>query len=115
MDNSNSWRGYPQEIIDEVENIKAQIISACNPEKIIVFGSIAKGIIKPDSDVDLCVVMDFKNKLAEAAKIQLQLEAERPVDLMLYTPRQWEKCKEDLSTFAYHINREGIHLYDRQR
>lgn len=37
----------------ELENIKKQIIESFEPDKIILFGSLAKGIFRDDSDIDL--------------------------------------------------------------
>ncbi len=45
----------PQEAIDEVVG---QIVEKFKPQKIILFGSYARGDSRPESDVDLLDVMD---------------------------------------------------------
>jgi predicted nucleotidyltransferase len=45
----------PQKAIDQVVE---QIVEKFKPQKIILFGSYARGNPRPESDVDLLVVMD---------------------------------------------------------
>lgn len=46
-----------KELINEIiEKIKQRIITQINPESIIVFGSIAKGNVTHESDLDLFLV-----------------------------------------------------------
>jgi uncharacterized protein len=42
--------------IEQIESLKQQIISRYSLEKIILFGSCAKGIIRSSSDIDLCII-----------------------------------------------------------
>ena len=46
---------FPQKAIDEVVR---QIAENFHPQQIILFGSYARGNPRPESDVDLLVVMD---------------------------------------------------------
>jgi predicted nucleotidyltransferase len=61
----------PKEAIQEVVE---QIKSKFRPKKIILFGSYAYGTPRPESDVDLLVVMPLKknlrNRLLKFCKIQ---------------------------------------------
>ena len=47
---------------NEVDYIKNQIVEKYSPEKIILFGSVAKGIFRDSSDIDLCIIKDTNNK-----------------------------------------------------
>jgi len=49
-------------IQNEIEYIKDQIISHYAPSKIVLFGSQAKGTATKKSDIDLCIVKDTDNK-----------------------------------------------------
>jgi len=40
-----------------VENLVSQIVEAVHPLRIILFGSAARGDMRPDSDIDLLIVM----------------------------------------------------------
>ena len=68
-------------------------------EKIIVFGSYAKGKGKEDSDIDIIVVSkDFRNKdifeivhLTKDVHWKLVEEIMKPFDIMYYSDEEWEK------------------------
>jgi predicted nucleotidyltransferase len=51
-------------MIDEqrIAKVCEQIAEQFHPEKIILFGSYAYGLPRPDSDVDLLVVLPFEGK-----------------------------------------------------
>lgn len=40
------------------ESLLNQIVATCNPRRVILFGSHARGEAGPDSDLDLLVVLD---------------------------------------------------------
>lgn len=81
------------------------------PHKIILFGSQARGTATDKSDVDICVVIDTQKKHALTTELYLALDLEAPVDIIVYTPTEWESCLSDRTSFAYKINTEGVVLY----
>lgn len=97
--------------LKEIEKIKSQIIDKFNPSKIIVFGSVAKGVIHKGSDIDLCIVMDYNNKREILEKLYLEVDTDLPVDFVLYTNDEWEKYKNDTTTFASIIHKSGRIIY----
>ncbi len=101
-----------QEIISKmVETIADRF----HPEKIILFGSYAKGAPNRDSDVDLLVVMRVEgSKRAKAAEIDLVL-AERtvPLDVIVVTPDEIKKFGNAVGGFLYPALRDGKVLYER--
>ncbi|MCK9479782.1 MAG: nucleotidyltransferase domain-containing protein [Firmicutes bacterium] len=94
-----------------LEHITKQIISSYSPEKILLFGSQAKGISSPHSDIDLCVVATTSNKRKLLTEMYYSIESEKPIDILLYTPQEWDECIADKTSFAYKINHEGVRLY----
>lgn len=46
-----------------------KILKTLDPEKIILFGSLAQGKVQPDSDIDLCVIKKTKDKWRVQEKI----------------------------------------------
>ncbi len=88
-----------------------RIISKYNPQQILLFGSQAKNNSKKDSDIDLCVVINTHNKRKLLADMYYSIETEKPIDILLYTPQEWEMCASDKMSFAYKINTEGVKLY----
>lgn len=97
--------------VDEIEDIKTQIIIKYNPLKIILFGSYAKGWAKENSDIDLCIVCQYEDKKAKLMDMLININSERDVDFILYRPDAWDKYIEDQGTFASLIKREGVILY----
>lgn len=94
-----------------VNKITEEIINKFNPTKIILFGSIANGTYKSDSDIDLCIIKDTQNKRNLTANIYTEIDCEMPFDILVYTNEEWERNINDLSSFAYKINTSGVILY----
>ena len=95
------------------ESIVNQIIPF-SPLKIYLFGSHAKGTATEHSDVDLCIVINTENKRGLLADLYYEVDYDRPVDFLVYTPSEWEECVADKSSFAYKIHTEGVLIYGRQ-
>lgn len=95
---------------NEVRRIQKQIEEFYQPQEIYVFGSCAKGVARKNSDIDLCVIMETENKHQAVREMFLKLDYERDLDLVVYTPQEWYKYKQDKTTFAHVIFRTGVKL-----
>ena len=88
-------------------------LMAYGPEKIILFGSVARGDADEYSDIDLIIV-----KKTETRFIQRQVDATNlvprdiSVDIFVYTPEEFQKMIEDNSPFIERALAEGITLYE---
>ncbi|MGH7231288.1 MAG: nucleotidyltransferase domain-containing protein [Nitrospiraceae bacterium] len=103
-------------IQDEIREIVHRIVSRFNPEKIILFGSHARGNAGPDSDVDLLIVMDVigsKRQTATAIDMAL-LGIDLPVDVIVLKPEEVERNRHMMGTIVYPALREGKVLYERR-
>ncbi len=96
---------------EQVEDLKQQIVSKFTPDKIYLFGSGAKGIIKKNSDIDLCIVKNIAKPRQFKADLQLNLNSEIPFDIIVYTPESWSKNSNDMTSLAYLIKTKGVKLY----
>jgi len=83
------------------------------PQRIILFGSHARGEPTPDSDVDLLVIMprDGKTPHQQAVEIRRRVSAGFPLDLLVRTPEEIEKRMGMNDWFVHDVMREGITLY----
>jgi predicted nucleotidyltransferase len=85
---------------------------ASGAERVVLFGSYARGEADEDSDVDLVVIKPtdapFFERLREAATC---LEPEWPVDLLVYTPAEFERMRREGNAFAELIVEEGVVLH----
>jgi uncharacterized protein len=103
----------PQKAID---NVVKQIVDKFRPQRIILFGSYARGDFRPESDVDLLVVME--TPLRES---QIELEIHRyldvmfGLDLLVYTPKRLKERVEMGDWFVRDMLREGKVMYDAQQ
>jgi predicted nucleotidyltransferase len=90
-----------------------RIVERFDPEKIILFGSHARGDATPDSDVDLLVVMPVQGRKIDAAvEIRVELHGMRvPKDIIVTTPEDFAWRKDIVGTIEYPAVREGRLLY----
>jgi predicted nucleotidyltransferase len=92
-----------------------RIVRKFHPEKIILFGSQARGEAGPDSDVDLLVVMPVEGSITEKRlEIRLALpDLPIPVDVVLTTPEDFAWRRDVVGTIEWPATREGKVLYAR--
>lgn len=98
---------------DEIENIKNQIVKKYNPKDIYLFGSNAKGVVRKSSDIDLCIIINTDKKREIIQEMLYSLDYDIDLDIVIYTEDEWEKYRNDLSTFASVINKTGVSLLGR--
>jgi predicted nucleotidyltransferase len=97
----------------EIENIIRQIIEKYNPERIILFGSAARGEINPDSDADLLIIkkdtpLYGADRIRELSPL---IDRTIPLDLLVYHPEEYEERLNMGDPFLQVIAREGKVVY----
>jgi predicted nucleotidyltransferase len=99
----------------EIRQMVRRIVSQFHPEKIILFGSHARGDAGPDSDVDLLIVMSYLGSRREKqVEIRLALREIRiPKDIVVTAPEEFLWRKEVPGTIERPAAREGKILYAR--
>jgi predicted nucleotidyltransferase len=72
------------ELLDQATRL---LVEAAHPQKIILFGSYARGDFDEDSDLDFLVILpEVKNRFSEMARLQDVLTPLRvPTDVMVYS------------------------------
>ena len=97
----------------KIPEIREKIVREMNPEKIILFGSYAWGKPNSDSDVDLFIVKDSKerriDRIREVRKIILGSGV--AVDILVYTPKEIEKRVDLEDPFILNILNKGRIIY----
>lgn len=97
----------------EISELCRQIVEACHPQKVVLFGSYAYGKPTEDSDVDVMVVMPFEGHPAyQAGKIRSQIQTPLAVDLLVRTPSQIEERIGMGDPFMQEIIEQGKVLYE---
>jgi len=97
----------------EIRSITKQLIEKYGPEKIILFGSAARGDKGPDSDADFLIIKKQtpyygSERIMEVSSI---IERNIPVDFLIYRPEEFEKRLEMGDPFLKAILKEGRVLY----
>ena len=96
-----------------IQNLVEQISVLFHPQKIILFGSYAYGSPRPESDVDLLVVMDTQlSELEQAAVICRAIVYRFGLDLVVYRPQRMAQRLEWGDSFLREIIQRGITLYE---
>lgn len=100
-----------------IDRMARRIVRRFRPEKVILFGSHARGDAGPDSDVDLLVVMEVEGSKHDAAlAVRLLLHDIRvPKDVIVTTPEDFAWRKDIVGTIEYPATHEGRSLYDKSR
>ena len=100
----------PQKAIDQVVE---QIVEKFNPQKIILFGSYARGNPRPESDVDLLVVMNTSLKeVRQAIQICQNIQYRFGLDLIVHTPKYLAERVKMGDWFLRDVVKEGKVLYE---
>jgi predicted nucleotidyltransferase len=105
-------------ISDELTNsIKKRLVDAFAPERIIIFGSQARGTADNRSDVDILVICRFKGK-----RRHIMLKMDRALnglklarDIVVLTPEEFERDRNIPGTIARPAWLEGKVLYETSK
>ncbi len=92
-----------------------RIVAEFDPQKIILFGSYARGTAGPDSDVDLMVVMPVQgSRRQKRVAIRTVLNGMGLAkDVIVVTPEEVERYRDLVGTIIRPALREGKVLYER--
>jgi len=107
-----------EKITPELINyIVEKIVREIQPEKIVLFGSYARGDFERDSDLDLFIIKDGEeSSRIMRRKIDALLWGRRfPVDLIVRKPKEVEwNFRAKNPFYLYHIFKDGKVLYEKE-
>ena len=105
----------PLSVQAQIDRMVKRIVKKFHPEQIILFGSQARGDARPDSDVDLLVVMPVKGSIRELRLDIREALHSIPisVDVIVTTPEDFAWRKDFVGTLEWPAAREGKVLYAR--
>lgn len=105
-----------KKIQDAFTDIIQSIISNYAPQKIVLFGSYARGEAHEGSDIDLMLIKEtskrFIDRIADVIKLNNTFLSLEP---LIYSPLELEKMKKEKRDFILTIEEEGIEIYDARR
>lgn len=97
----------------EIKSITDQIIKNYKPEKIILFGSCARGNPTESSDIDLLIVKQTKkNRLERTKEVFLFVDHTLPFEPIILTPQEVKSRYQANDYFLQDALKEGEVIYD---
>ena len=89
-------------------------LMAYEPEKIILFGSMARGDADEYSDIDLIIIKDTDQRfLLRLVEVTAFLPLDIGVDALVYTPKELEAMLAEGNPFIEQALKDGIVLYEK--
>ena len=98
---------------EATEQLVRHIIELVHPLRIILFGSAARGEMESDSDIDVLVVMpEGVHRRRTAQLLYRQIRGLGvPFDILVATPDDLERHKDNIGLIYQSILREGREVY----
>ena len=98
-----------------LDEIVDRIVRHFDPEKIILFGSYARGEARDDSDLDLLVVAQTDLRPRQRFHAVRELLADYPVafDLFLKTPEEYRRWRSVVNHIVYFADKYGKVVHER--
>ena len=98
----------------KLDEIVRGIVSAVRPDRIVLFGSAARGAMKSGSDLDLLVVKNVSNLREFSLRVRDSLPVDRPpVDVLAATPELVAKHGDSLGWVLRPAVEEGTTVYEK--
>ena len=92
------------------------IIKIADPDKVILFGSRARGDASKDSDYDLLILKKgVKHNRKLSQKIYLKSDFDLPIDIIVQDTTQFDQLKENPYMIYRSIFLEGKTIYEKSR
>ena len=104
-------RGLPDPAA--LQELVRRIVEVAQPDRIILFGSAARGEMGPDSDLDVLVVksgVEHRRRLAQDIYMNLS-GVGVGVDLIVLTPEDLEAQRDDVGSIVGPALDEGRVIY----
>ncbi len=84
------------------------------PERVILFGSLVGGNVRPESDIDLVIIkqteLPFWKRLREMRRL---LQPRVGTDVLVYTPNEFEQLRRERPFFRDEVLGKGRVVYEQ--
>jgi predicted nucleotidyltransferase len=100
---------------EKVKEAVRRIVEKADPLQVIVFGSRARGDYRPDSDLDLAVILDVpEEEVDRRLSYSVLAGLHMSVDLIVVSKAKYDLHRPWLNSVFNYIDQEGVILYDRE-
>jgi predicted nucleotidyltransferase len=97
-------------------DVVRRIVAAVDPDKIILFGSCARGTLHETSDIDLYIIKsgDYNHFELQGEVYELLADIRRDFDVLVRTPEEMERALASGNTFVRRqVLERGRMVYER--
>jgi uncharacterized protein len=100
-----------------LEKIVNRVVQTIQPQKVILFGSWARGEARVSSDLDLLIIKESSEpRFRRAVPLYHALrDIMIQMDILVYTPSEVEEWRNVAQAFVTTAIREGKVMYENQR
>ncbi len=97
-----------------IQEAVRRLVEAARPQKIILFGSYARGDAREQSDLDFLVIeREVKSRRREMVRLHDVLRPMRiPVDVLVASEATFDEWADTPGTVIYRASKEGQLLYE---
>jgi predicted nucleotidyltransferase len=100
---------------DELRRIVEVIKRQYDPERIILFGSMAVRKVHEWSDIDLLIIKKTPKRFIERAlEVGRLVKPRVGIDLFIYTPEEYEFLLKERSSFLLSVLKTGETVYEKR-
>ncbi|MFA5416474.1 MAG: nucleotidyltransferase domain-containing protein [Methanoregula sp.] len=101
----------------DFDTIVSRIVEVAQPEKVILFGSAARGTASRHSDLDFLVIKAgrYNSRTVAGAIYQRMRGTAQGIDLVIVTPTQVRKYKNSPFSVVCPALRDGKVVYERMK
>lgn len=110
------WRQLVEDKQRQARQEIEAIVQGYHPERIFLFGSMARGDVHRGSDVDLLIIKEEAGAERFLDRIQAVLECcsgQIGVEPLVYTSQELADMLQRGNDFIHSVLREGLLVYDR--
>lgn len=97
----------------EINNIARQLVDQYGAEKVILFGSAARGELDDDSDLDFLIIKKDIPRYGKDRLLELDrtIKYKLPTDMIVYRPDEFDALMQMGDPFIKSVLAEGKVLY----
>jgi predicted nucleotidyltransferase len=99
----------------EIDTLILRIVARIQPQKVIIFGSYAKGTATTKSDLDICVITETELPMAHRADDLMSMLSNSliPVDIHIYTPEEVKEYGQEPFSFVHSVLKSGKIVFEK--
>ncbi len=103
------YREFQREIKEIVKDLMA-----CQPERIILFGSWARGDFNEGSDIDILVIKKTRARFLDRTESVLAMtRSSMDLEILVYTPEEFQNMQDRGNPFALEVLETGKIMYEK--